>query len=761
MNIDNLINELKSSNKISKNITNWKVIPKREGKYKPYPKGINKNIIKALERKGIDKLYSHQYDAIKESLKGNNTVIVTPTASGKTLCYNIPILNSIVNNKNLRALYLFPTKALSQDQVSDLFGIIQQLDEEIKTFTYDGDTNKNARQAIRKAGHIVITNPDMLHSGILPHHTKWVKLFENLEYIVIDEIHHYKGVFGSHVANVLRRLKRICKFYGTNPKFICCSATIANPKELAENLVENNFKLIDNNGSPSGEKHFIFYNPPVVNRELGIRKSALLEANKLAKSFLYNNIQTIFFTRSRKSVEVMTSYLMDTVEKKIGSNYKVTGYRGGYLPNERRKIEKGLRKGEILGVVSTNALELGIDIGSLDASIIIGYPGSISSTWQQAGRAGRKSKKSVSLLITTSNPLDQYIANNPDYFFKHSTEKCYVNPNNLIILFNHIRCAAFELPFKDGEKFGIENTIEVLNFLEEENELRHVEDMWYWMSDVFPAENISLRSASNENFVIIDISKPKRKVIGEIDRFSAPLLLHEQAIYIHLGKLYQVNELDYNNKTAFVKQADVDYYTDASLSVDLNVLNVLKESDLKGIKKYIGEVSIRALVTMYKKIKFHTHENIGWGKVNLPEQELQTTAFWFEIPKNINMSNENLKNAMLGISNVLVNITPIYLMCDPRDINSIYHVKSPFTNAPTIYIYDTYPGGIGLSEKLYELSYDLLVNVYNLIKSCKCISGCPSCVGPVEEVGENGKQKAINILEVIFKNESKRKINKT
>lgn len=762
MNIEQLLEQLKLNERVIKNVTCWTRIPSKEAVYEEFPKDIDIRIKNALKSKGIYKLYSHQASAISEVGKGKNIVVVTPTASGKTLCYNIPVLDAIVKDEESRALFIFPTKALAQDQLAELHGLITEAGVEIKTYTYDGDTPQSARKAIRQAGHIVVTNPDMLHSGILPHHTKWTKLFENLKYVVIDEVHHYRGVFGSHMANVMRRLKRICDFYGSNPQFICCSATIANPGELTGRIIGSDVEVIDNNGAPSGEKHIIFYNPPVVNRELGIRRSSSLETRFLADIFIRNLIQTIVFTRSRLNVEVLVTYLKDIFSKSIKNKNSIRGYRGGYLPNQRREIERGMRNGEITGIVTTNALELGIDIGSLESCIMCGYPGTIASTWQQAGRAGRKTGISTAILVASSSPIDQYIINNPDYFFEKSPENGLINPNNLVILYNHIKCAAFELPFTDGENFGVDTTPEILAYMEEARILRHVGNRWYWMSDVFPADEISLRSASNENFIIIDISSPDRRVIGECCRFSAPMLLHEEAIYIHEGQQYQVEKLDFEEKKAYVKMVDVDYYTDANLAVDLKVIDVFRDENCNDIVKSCGEVMVSSLVTMFKKIKFYTHENIGSGPVNLPETSMHTTSYWISFSEKISesMSQTNIQNGLLGLSNVLSNAAPIYLMCDPRDISVVYQVKSSFTQRPTIYIYDNYPGGVGFSNKLFEIHKEIFETAKSMIENCDCESGCPSCVGPLNEFSgsDNPKETTLMLIETIIENTVKDRI---
>ncbi|NDI35599.1 DEAD/DEAH box helicase [Chengkuizengella sediminis] len=745
-----LITEIKNMSQFKPQITHWHTIPAKEAHYAEFPEQIHENLKQVFLDRGISSLYTHQAESFQEIHKGNHVVTVTPTASGKTLCYNLPVLQRLLEDDSARALYMFPTKALAQDQVAEVNEIVNLLEMDIKAYTYDGDTAPTARQAIRNAGHIVVTNPDMLHSAILPHHTKWVKLFENLQFIVIDELHTYRGVFGSHVANVLRRLKRICQFYGSNPQFICTSATIANPKEHAERLLEQKVSLIDKNGAPAGEKHVVFYNPPVVNQQLGIRRSSVLESQKLASLLLENGIQTIVFARSRVRVEILLTYLQEQTKNEFGTK-SIRGYRGGYLPKQRREIERGLRNGEIRGVVSTNALELGIDIGQLQACVMNGYPGSIASTWQQSGRAGRRQESSLTFMVASSNPLDQYIIQNPKFFFEATPEEARIEADNLLILIDHIKCAAYELPFEKGETFGGETLLEVLEFLTEEKVLHQVQDRWYWMEQSFPAHNISLRSAAQENFIIIDMTEGSR-VIGEVDRFSAPTLIHEEAIYIHEGIQFQVEKLDFEEKKAFVRKVDVDYFTDANLAVQLKVLQVDKQSETKTHDLQYGEVTVNAKATFFKKIKYKTHENIGSGPIHLPEEELHTSSYWFSFAENIleNRSKNDLQYALLGLSNVLVHIAPLYLMCDPMDIRVVPQVKAIHTKLPTIFFYDRYPGGVGLSEHLYEVHHALLRQAKELIQGCTCLSGCPACVGPIEEVGLTGKELALELLSVLI-----------
>ncbi len=751
-NLDKLLQQWKDNPAFMSSVTRWEVVPAREGRYREFPDYLEPQLAEALGKRRIDKLYSHQYEAIDAVNRGDNVVVVTPTASGKTLCYNLPVVSSMIKDPASRALYLFPTKALSQDQLTELRDLTAGLDTTLNCHTYDGDTEPGLRQGIRRSGHLVVTNPDMLHSAILPHHTKWVQLFQNLKYIVIDELHQYRGVFGSHVANVIRRLKRICAFYGSNPQFILCSATIANPGELAGLLVEEPLTVITANGAPQAEKHFILYNPPLVNPELGIRRSSLLDARRIAAELIGSRIQTIIFTRSRLGVEVLLTYLRQGMKLRPGDDSGIRGYRGGYLPRERRAIEEGLRNGEIKGVVSTNALELGIDIGALDACVMTGYPGSIASTWQQAGRSGRRSGKSLAVLVANSEPLNQYIISNPDYFFGRSPERALADPDNLIILTNHVRCAAFELPFEKKETFGSAEVAPVLEFLESENVLYESDGRYHWMDDSYPAEEISLRSATRENVVIIDTTGTQTRVIGEVDRFSAPMLVHEEAIYMHGGRQFQVEKLDFTEKKAYVSQVDVNYFTDANLSVDLKVLNITEQEEGQ-VNRAWGDVRINALVSMFKKIRFNTHENLGAGPVDLPETEMHTSAFWLAFrPESLGgMLPSAIQAGLLGLSHLVPEVASLHLMGDPRDLRAVSQIKAPFTELPTLFLYDNFPGGVGYSEEIYRIYRNIFLAAKKVITQCPCIEGCPSCIGPAYQGGEAVKQPALQLLEVILK----------
>ncbi|MFB3827179.1 MAG: DEAD/DEAH box helicase [Bryobacteraceae bacterium] len=718
-----------------------------------YPASVDTRLRTALERRGVARPYSHQAEAFALAEAGKNLVVVTPTASGKTLCYNVPVLNLMLGDPGARAMYLFPTKALSEDQLHELQTAIDDLGSDLRAFTYDGDTPQDARKAIRQRANIVLTNPDMLHAGILPHHTRWAKLFENLRYVVIDELHYYRGVYGSHLANLLRRLKRICEFYGSAPQFICSSATIANPRELAERLTGQPFELVERNGAPRGEKFFVFYNPPVVNRQLGIRRSYINESRRVAMEFLERDLQTLVFANNRLATEVLVTYLKDACDRGPLPVERVRGYRGGYLPRERREIERGLRTGEIRAVVATNALELGIDIGSLDAVVMAGYPGTVASTWQRAGRAGRRNSTSVAVMVASSAPLDQYIVEHPDYFFGQSPEHAHVNPDNLEILLAHLKCAAFELPIRDGEKFGEHATADMCRFLEEAGFLHHSGGAWHWTSETYPADATSLRAVTSDNFVVVDITG-EPEVIAEVSFPTALTTLHEKAIYLHEARQYHVERFDYEERKAYVKRVECDYYTDAIDYTQVKVLEEFESAALGGGVKAWGDVRVNTQIVGFKKIKFYTMENVGAGNLSMPEQEMHTTAFWLHFPSAFmarfsDLTPAERQNGLSALGNALRTVAALLLMCDPRDLGvalseDISGALAAFE--PNLYLYDNYPGGIGQSAPLYQLAPRLIAQAAELVAGCGCESGCPSCTGPIGEVGDRGKEAAARIL---------------
>src|SRR5438105_1404645 len=554
-------------------LTAVRYFPARDAQWADFPAWVHADLAFCYAAKGIRRLYIHQAAAAETVHAGKNVVIVTPTASGKTLCYNLPVLNEVLENSDTRALYLFPTKALAQDQLAELHDLNQRLQNRFGVFTYDGDTPADARKAIREKSHVVLTNPDMLHTGILPHHTRWTRLFENLRYIVIDELHTYRGVFGSHLCNVLRRLRRIARFYGRDPQFICCSATIANPGDLASRLLESEVEVLNANGAPAAEKTFVFYNPPVVNRALGIRRSYINESSRVAQEFLKHDLQTMVFANSRLHTEILLTYLQQANPRLPGKPETIRGYRGGYLPNERREIERGLRDGKVRGVVSTSALELGIDVGSLDTVVMAGYPGTIAATWQRAGRAGRRREGSWTVMVGSSSPLDQYIVKHPDYFFGNTPEHAFIQPDNLEILLNHLKCAAFELPIETTEKMGEVDLPEILAKLADAGYLHRAGEFYHWTQEAYPADTVSLRSVTSDNFVIVDITSEPR-IIGEVDFPSALTTVHEKAIYLHGGQQHHVEHLDFKERKAYVKRVDVNYYTDAVRYTQVRVLEI-------------------------------------------------------------------------------------------------------------------------------------------------------------------------------------------
>lgn len=732
MNLPQFLDFLKQDPHFAECIVGHHTIPPQAANFTDIPTELAPSLREGLEKQGFRQLYTHQAEAVRAALRGENVVTVTPTASGKSLTYVLPIFQRKLTSPASRAILLFPTKALSQDQLAGITGFNDHSRSGYRVYTFDGDTPTSARQRIKEAGDFVVTNPDMLHAGILPHHTEWIKLFENLDFIVMDELHTYRGVFGSHLANVLRRLMRICEFYGSRPQVIAASATIANPKEHAERLTGLPFTLVDRNGAPRGAKNIIFYNPPVVNAELGIRSSSVREAALLGAYLLKNRISTIFFCRSRMRVELLFTYLRERIPELAG---RLRAYRGGYLPNERRKIEKELRDGEVIGVVSTNALELGVDIGMLQVSVSLGYPGSISSLQQQFGRAGRRGDESLSVLMATSSGTDQYLAAHPEYFLEKNPERAMANPDNLLIVADHIKCSAFEIPFRDGEAFGgYVGTPEILEHLTANRVLTHSGDRFHWMSDVYPANTFSLRSGSRENFAIIDITQTGReKVIGEVDYFAAPTLIHTDAIYIHQGEQYYVEELLWDDLQARVRRMNVDYYTDAQDKVDIAVLEDEFLREHSGIPRHRGELSLRVKAVMFKKIKLETHENLGWGEIHTPEIEMHTQAAWILLPEGHelrrSLPERELGAVLAGTAHALGMIAPLHVLCDPRDLRFRSEVRAAAFQEPALYFYDSFPGGLELSHAVMNNLGGIALAAADLIRRCPCEHGCPSCVG--------------------------------
>lgn len=742
-------------------ITGELVLPAAEGRYAGLPADLHPGLRAALEARGVARLYSHQAIAWGHARAGRHQVIATPTASGKTLCYNLPVLDAVLTT-GAKALYLFPTKALAQDQVAELMELSRAASLGVKAFTFDGDTPGDARKAVRTRGDIVVSNPDMLHQGILPHHTKWAQFFEGLAYVVVDELHSYRGVFGSHVANVFRRLARVCRFYGIAPRFIFASATIANPAGLAERLIGEPVAAVTESGAPRGERRLFLWNPPVINPDLGIRASARSQSTRIARSAVRLGLKTIVFARSRLMVEVITKYLKDVFDRDPRKPPRVLAYRGGYLPSERRRGEQALRAGEVDTVVSTSALELGVDIGALDVAILNGYPGTVAATWQRLGRAGRRRRPALGVLVATSEPLDQYLMRHPEFFLGASPEHARIHPDQLLILLDHVRCAAFELPFTEGESFGAEHLPEMLAYLEGEGILQRQGGRWYWVGDSYPANAVSLRSVAEGNFVVVDITDGGQKVLAEVDYTSAPGTLYEGAIYLIQAQPYQVERLDWVGRKAFVRRTRADYYTDAIDYTRLKILARFESRQGAQAAAAHGEVHLVRRYPGYKKIRYYTHDNLGYGNINLPDQELHTTALWWQVdPCALEAALPQRQQAIegfLGAAYALHHVAALRAMAELRDIgravgdgegtwsavvgadgrgqmrgadNEPAEPDAVGRFAPTLFLYDNYPGGVGLSAPLFDDAEWLVSDASGLVADCPCTGGCPACVGPI------------------------------
>jgi DEAD/DEAH box helicase domain-containing protein len=738
------------------------LIPERPARFAPFPDALDARLVAALAARGVTRLYSHQREAWEHVCAGRHTVVVTPTSSGKTLCYNLPVLNAALGG-HAKALYLFPTKALSQDQVAEILELNAAGGLGVRACTFDGDTPGDARRAVRTHGDIVVSNPDMLHTGILPHHTKWAQFFENLRYVVIDELHTYRGVFGAHMANVIRRLHRICAFYESRPTFILCSATIANPAELAERLLGAPVATVSESGAPQGKKVLMVWNPPVLNPDLGLRASARSQSTRIARLAVKLGLKTIVFANTRLEVEVLTKYLKDAFDADPRNPARIAAYRGGYLPTERRDKERKLRAGALDCVVSTSALELGVDIGALDVCVLNGYPGSVAGALQRFGRAGRRQRTALGILVASSNLLDQYIAHHPEFFLGASPEHARIDPDQLLILMDHIRCAAFELPFRAGERFGNEDLAGALDYLAEQGVLHREGELWHWIADSYPANAVSLRSVAEGNFVAIDVTDGRKNVIAEVDYSSAALTLYEGAIYMVQSAPWQVERLDWVGRKAYVRATRADYYTDAIDYTKLKILDEFGCNETGSTRCAHGEVHVVRRVAGYKKIRYYTHENVGYGNVNLPDQELHTTAVWWVAdPGALDAAFPSRYEALdgfLGAAYALHHIAALLSLAELRDIGravgdsggtwsavvdpdgrgaarnfegveiDVGGAWRPFR--PAVFLYDNYPGGIGLAAPLHALRAEVVARATDLLAGCACKAGCPACVGPV------------------------------
>ena len=780
--VDAVVEDWLESRIVKPCLTADETLPPRAASMAPFPPGLPTPIAFALRGRGVTELYEHQSRAFVAARdpRTRAMVVATPTASGKSYCFHLPVLSTMLEDRDARALYLYPTKALARDQEAGLRELMRASGLESGAVVYDGDTPGDARRAARERTGIVLTNPDMLHAGILPHHTAWARTFQNLRYVVVDELHTYKGVFGSHVANVLRRLMRVAKFHGSTPLLIGATATIGNPREHAARIFgiggkdgkeagEHELAAITENGAPQGERRVFMFNPPVVNAELGIRASYVKQAVMLATDLVRAQVPTIVFGQSRNNVEVMLRYLRDKVAPDIDAS-RIMGYRGGYLPEQRREIERKLRAGEVLCVIATNALELGIDIGGLDAVVCAGYPGSVAATWQRFGRAGRRGERSICVLVTSSAPLDQYLARAPEYLLGAAVEEARIDPDNPEILIQHLKCGAFELPFRRGEQYGTldeTDTSSALEFLVAHKVLHETSGTFHWAADAYPANNVSLRSIGWDNVVIIDAEHDK--TIAEIDWRGAHTMVHEQAIYQHDGECWQVEKFDYENHKAFVRKVKPDYWTDAMTYTTVSVLEefgtgaaaVIDPPSDDAWPTGWGEVSVVEKVVGYKKIKFYTHENAGYGDVRLPEMQMHTTAFWLTVPESVCQQIPQGRAAAIdglrGAGIALETVSTLALMCDPRDLgctlgDTALDEDAPPADtdlpvvmpavprkmrggpqpgySPTLFLYEHTPGGIGLAERIFEQREVLLARALRLVESCPCDFGCPACVGP-------------------------------
>jgi DEAD/DEAH box helicase domain-containing protein len=764
-------------------ITGELVIPARPARVTELPAELHPKLRAALVGRGIERLYTHQREAWDRIRDGRHTVVVTPTASGKTLCYNLPVLQQALESGG-KALYLFPTKALSQDQVAELMELNEAGELGIRAYTFDGDTPGDARKAVRTKGDIVVSNPDMLHQGVLPHHTKWAQFFENLRFVVIDEMHTYRGVFGSHVANVLRRLRRICRFYGADPVFVLSSATIANPAELAQQLIGDPVAAVTESGAPAGEKHLLLWNPPVINADLGIRASARSQATRIARMAVRGRMKTIVFARTRLMVEVLTKYLKDVFDADPRKPARVFAYRGGYLPTERRSTEKALRAGDVDCVIATSALELGVDIGALDVCVLTGYPGTIAATWQRFGRAGRRNRAALGVLVASSDPLDQYIVRNPEFFLGASPEHARIDPDQLLILLDHVRCAAFELPFRRGDRFGGEDLEALLDYLAEQGVLHRESDRWHWTEDSYPANSVSLRSVAEGNFVVVDTTDGGKRIIAEVDYSSAPETLYEGAIYMVQASPYQVERLDWEGRKAYVRQTRVDYYTDAIDYTRLKILDRFEQAGVPAAATARGEVHLVRRIPGYKKIRYYTHENIGYGNINLPDQEMHTTAVWWQVrPERLAEafpSRQQALDGFLGAAYAMHHVAALRVMSEPQDLgravgdgdarwfatvgsNGRGQIRQPdgaeldaerqAVFHPALFLYDNYPGGVGLSAPLFDRRAEVVRDARALVAACGCGAGCPACVGPIlaseEQRGFSPRVAALTVLDLL------------
>jgi DEAD/DEAH box helicase domain-containing protein len=733
MDVRTLLKELTAGSHYRDQIVHVREIPARQGRYEQPEPELDETLQSLLRRQNVHRLYTHQAQALSADSRGEDFVIVTATASGKTLCYNLPILRRLLKEPDAKAVELFPTKALTQDQHAGLMRWTQfeQLKDVLKPAVYDGDTPSHKRTAIRNNANVLLTNPDMLHVGILPYHGRWHAFLRDLRYIVVDELHTYRGIFGSHVACVLRRLLRMCAHYGSSPQVIASSATIANPVDLAQRLTGRRPTLIDEDGSPRGRKYFVLWNPPMLEGENVSRRSGNVEAVDLLTHLVRTRAQTIVFGKARVVVELIYRYAREQLAGESDLAERIRPYRGGYLPNERRQIEKELFSGRLLAVTATNALELGIDVGHLDAALIVGFPGTICSTWQQAGRAGRTRQDSLVILIGYDDPIDQYLMRHPDYLFGASHEQAVIDPSNPHILTRQLSCACFEKPLcdEDAAWFG-PLTEQIGEILVEDGEAKQLADKLYWRSSEFPARNCNLRTISDATYAIADVSRGQ-SVIGNVDAISAPELVYPGAVYLHEGQSYLVKELDQELRIAQVEPCQVDYYTQPILASSCRMLEARESRAFLHSELFFGPADVTWQTTAFRKIKYYTMEMVGQAELDLPSQTLSTTAFWWPVDRELLAEIKRVGyhpiEAVVGLRNLMLATLPVLSMSDRYDLGGM--VDSANLGRPTVFIYDRYPGGLGFAQQGYLRIGQWLSLCSQIVNDCPCDDGCPSCVG--------------------------------
>ncbi|MCB9101703.1 MAG: DEAD/DEAH box helicase [Anaerolineales bacterium] len=771
MNPTDFLNQLKKDRAYQNQLVHVERLGGRGARYASLEKPLLRSLVEAIKAGGAERLYSHQAQAIDAARAGRHVVVATSTASGKTLCYNVPVLEAVAANYQARAIYLFPTKALAQDQLRSLKNLTQRFKAAaennggplptLRFGTYDGDTPQNSRTRLRREGNIILTNPDMLHVGILPNHRLWSHFLKNLKFVVVDEAHIYRGVFGSHVSLIFRRLARLCELYGNQPQFICCSATIANPGDHIERLTGFRPVVVDDDGSPQAPKQFALWNPPFIDDKKSTRRSPNSEAAALFAELIRHQVRNITFTKARVVAELILSYARQTLDQTAPElTGRIASYRAGYLAEHRREIEQSLFHGQLIGVTATSALELGVDVGDLDATVSVGYPGTVASLWQQAGRAGRSRNSSLAVLVGLDNPLDQYFMRHPDQLFGRPHEHALIDPQNIYILEQHLPCAAHEEPLSaDDQKYFGPGFIEAMVSLEERSvvvyEANH--DRWYFRGQGYPAQQVGIRSVGSRPIALVDDKSKKR--LEEMDEASAFSRVHPGAIYLHQGESYEVVELDLQKSQATLRPTKVDYYTQAREVSDIDIIRSYQHKQLKYGNVFWGAVRVTQQVVSYRRVRQYSEANLGDTPLEMPANTFETRAMWWDVPvewaQHLARRGWDFLGGLHAVEHAAIGLLPLYAMCDRWDIGGLSTPMHPATQQPQIFIYDGYPGGVGITEQGFELLADLWEATLATIKECPCEDGCPSCIHS-PKCGNNNepldKRAAAWILESLLKN---------